>query len=436
MKRIAVAIVLASLVLIGCVASVAATQIYAGDANVTWLLDAAGTVGWLYVQNGGSVAATTVRLALGEAAVIDGGYTLFWDGSYEYVVLPTALSPGDSVALTVAGAAGVPIGLTGVELGDFYTWFTVPAGTQATVDALVGGSVVVKSADGAINTLFIVNSDAPAAFLDIRGSGVLIGGGLTTYTEGSDVYVNLGAPTVAGGVTAVKLLGGQVERAAFVADNYSWLTVPAGTQASIQTLADGAVVVKSADGAIDKLFVKNPNKSALVARVRGSGVAIGDGFATFSNGGYVYVNLGVPTVAGRVTALPLLGGQVDSIDFGSWAIWSVASSGTSVLLTVRNASERKDALAITLYNAVAIDLDHSYVYKADGTLVPFTLAADHPSKYTRGGARTWVESDMSGGLLVRLWLPTFVEPFEYVVVKIDVAGAPINVFSAEFGVIQ
>jgi hypothetical protein len=230
MKRIAVAIVLASLVLISCVVSVAATKMYAGDANVTWLLNDAGTVGWLYVQNGGVAAATTVRLALAEPAVIDGGHTMLWDGSYQYVLLPTALPPSGNIALTVTGASGKAVGLTGVELGDFYSWFTLPVGTQATVDSLVGGAVVVKSADGLINSLFIANPDAPARILRVDGSDLAIGGGLKTLAEGPSIYVDLGQLTVAGGVTSVELLGGEVQKAAFGNEfGALWGVVQSGT---------------------------------------------------------------------------------------------------------------------------------------------------------------------------------------------------------------
>ncbi len=115
----------------------------------------------------------------------------------------------------------------------------------------------------------------------------------------------------------------------------------------------------------------------------------------------------------------------------------INADGSSAWLFVMNAgTSPKNTLALSLYSAVAIDLAHSYVYKADGTLVPFTLDPKHPTKYAVGGPRTWVESDMSGGLLVRLWLPASVAPYEYVIVKIDRAATPIKVYSADFGVIQ
>ena len=114
----------------------------------------------------------------------------------------------------------------------------------------------------------------------------------------------------------------------------------------------------------------------------------------------------------------------------------INADGSSAWLFVMNAgTSPMDTLALSLYSAVAIDYDHSYVYKADGKLVPFTLGA-HPRTYTVGGPRTWVESDMSGGLLVRLWLPASVAPYEYVIVKIDRVDTPIKVYSADFGVIQ
>jgi len=223
MKRIAVAMVLASLVAISCVVSVAAT--YAGDANTTWLLNESGTVGWLYVQNGGSAPILTVRLALPQAAAVDGAYTVLWDGSYEYVILPTALPAGGNVTFTISGVGGKAIGLTGVELGDFYTWLALPAGTEATVDTLVGGPVVVKSADGKLNSVFFVNPDTPSAFVRLRGSNVVVGTGYATFTDGSYVYVNLGAPTVVGGITTLPLRGGQLDRVEFGSNWWAWSEV-------------------------------------------------------------------------------------------------------------------------------------------------------------------------------------------------------------------
>jgi hypothetical protein len=328
MKRLAIGLALASLVAVSCVLSVAAASTYAGDANVTWVLSDDGTVGWLYVQNAGSVAEPVVRLALGAAAVIEGGYTTFWDGSHQYVLLPTALAPGSYVALTLAGAGGAAIGLTGVELGSYYTWFTVPAGTQATVDTVVGGPVVVKSSDGAVNTLFMVNPDAAARFVRIGGSGVAVGGGL----------------------------------------------------------------------------------------------------ATFSDESYVYVDLGELTVAGGVTAVTLLGGEVASVELGSWIVWSVAADATTALLTVRNfGTIAVNQLFINFVRNAIVDLADSFVYKTNWTRVAFAL--------TDTDARTWDAAVNGDGTMQRFWLPAEVLPFEYVIVKVTMASATeaIKVFKAEFG---
>ena len=209
-------------------------QTYAGNKDVTWIVNEDQSLGWLYVQNGGTIALTTVRLALEQPAVIEGGYTTFWDGSYQYVLLPTGLAPGEHVALTVAGAGGKQVGLKGVALGDYYSWFTVPAGTQATVSTLVGGPVVLKSADGLINSLFIVNPETSASFLRVDGSGVVIGGGLTAVSQGSSVYVMLAQPTTAGGVTAVQLLGGEIKSAEF--GYWTVWSVDAGATSTVVTV--------------------------------------------------------------------------------------------------------------------------------------------------------------------------------------------------------
>jgi len=329
MKRLAIGLALASLVAVSCMLSVAAASTYTGNANVTWVVSDDGTVGWLYVQNAGSAAAPVVRLALGAAAVIEGGYTTFWDGSHQYVLLPTALAPGSYVALTLAGAGGTAIGLTGVELGRYYTWFTVPAGTQATVDTVVGGPVVVKSADGTLNTLFVVNPETSTRFVRLSGSAVVVGGG----------------------------------------------------------------------------------------------------YATFADGSYLYVDLGGPTVAGGVTALPIVSGEVASVEFGSWSVWSVAADATSTVLTVRNfGTSAVNQLLINFVRNANVDLANSFVYKADGTQVAFAL--------TDTDARSWDIGANGDGTIQRFWLPVDVLPYEYVVVKIDVdtTAGPINVFLAQFGV--
>jgi hypothetical protein len=76
----------------------------------------------------------------------------------------------------------------------------------------------------------------------------------------------------------------------------------------------------------------------------------------------------------------------------------INQDGSSAWVFVMNAGTTPvDALTITLYFAASIDLDHSYVYKADGTLVPFTLPAGSPRRYVAGGARTWALSEASSG---------------------------------------
>jgi hypothetical protein len=339
MKRLAIGLALVSLVAVSLVLPVAAST-YAGDANVTWVVSDDGTVGWLYVQNAGSTAAPVVRLALGAAAVIEGGYTTFWDGSYQYVLLPTALAPGSYVALALAGAGGTAIGLTGVELGSYYTWFTVPVGTQATVDTVVGGPVVVKSADGAVNTLFMVSPATAARFV----------------------------------------------------------------------------------------------------RLSGSDVAVGSGYATFSDGSYLYVDLGVPTVAGGVTAVTLLGGEVASAELGSWVLWSVAADATSAVLTVRNfGTSAANQLFINFVRNAIVDLANSFVHKTNWTSVAFALTdtenAFVPAKGVRSLVRTWDAAVNGDGTIQRFWLPVEVLPFEYVIVKVTMASATeaIKVFKAELG---
>jgi hypothetical protein len=107
----------------------------------------------------------------------------------------------------------------------------------------------------------------------------------------------------------------------------------------------------------------------------------------------------------------------------------INEDGSSAWLFVMNAgTEPYDALSISLYTAANIDIDHSYVYKAGGTVVPFTLTATD--------VRTFDFATAANGRLIRCWLPTFVEPYEYVIVKLDRAETPIKVFETYFGNMQ
>jgi hypothetical protein len=169
MKRIAVAIVLASLVAISCVVSVAAT--YVGDANTSWLLNESGTVGWLYVQNGGTADATIVRLALGAEATVD-GYTAIWNGKYEYVLLPAALAPGSNVGLTLAGIGGKAIGLTEVVLGS------------------AANNWAAWSEAGSVLTITNLGSPKNAAVVNVRATG-----GVIPTLDGAASYVQTAAGT-------------------------------------------------------------------------------------------------------------------------------------------------------------------------------------------------------------------------------------------------
>ncbi|MEI6171695.1 MAG: hypothetical protein WCQ45_04360, partial [bacterium] len=177
------------------------------------------------------------------------------------------------------------------------------------------------------------------------------------------------------------------------------------------------------------LFVVNPETSARFVRLGGSAVVVGGGYATFSDGSYLYVDLVELAVAGGVTALPLVSGEVASVEFGSWFVWSVAADATSAVLTVRNfGASAVNQLLINFVRNANVDLANSFVYKADGTQVAFAL--------TDTDARSWDIGSNGDGTIQRFWLPVDVLPYEYVVVKIDVdtTAGPINVFLAQFGV--
>lgn len=106
----------------------------------------------------------------------------------------------------------------------------------------------------------------------------------------------------------------------------------------------------------------------------------------------------------------------------------INEDGTSAWLFVMNAGTAPfNALSISTYTGANVDSDNSYVYKADGTLVPFTLTADD--------SRGFDWSAASGQRLIRCWLPVAVEPYEYVIVKLDRydAETPIRVYEAYFG---
>jgi hypothetical protein len=107
----------------------------------------------------------------------------------------------------------------------------------------------------------------------------------------------------------------------------------------------------------------------------------------------------------------------------------INADGSSAWLFVMNAgTEPFDALSISLYTVATLDVANSYVYKADGTVVPFALTADD--------VRTFEVATASGGRLIRAWLPAYVEPYEYVIVKLDRADTPIRVFETYFGNMQ
>ncbi len=102
------------------------------------------------------------------------------------------------------------------------------------------------------------------------------------------------------------------------------------------------------------------------------------------------------------------------------------TDGSSAWLFVQNASDMSAyALVISLVERATIDVDQSYVCKADGTKVAFTLV--------KGDGRTYVISAVGNYSTQRVWLPVEVAPWEYVVVKLNwFESAPVNVFSAEF----
>lgn len=109
----------------------------------------------------------------------------------------------------------------------------------------------------------------------------------------------------------------------------------------------------------------------------------------------------------------------------------INEDGSSAWLFVMNAGTAPvNALSISLYDAANVDSDHSYVYKANGTIVPLTLTADD--------ARGFDWSTASNGRLIRAWLPVQVLPYEYVIVKLDQyvdqgVASPIRVFETYFG---
>jgi hypothetical protein len=111
----------------------------------------------------------------------------------------------------------------------------------------------------------------------------------------------------------------------------------------------------------------------------------------------------------------------------------INEDGTSAWLFVMNAGTAPfNALSISMYTPANVDSANSYVYQGNGTLVPFTLAADDARGFD------WVAA--SSGRLIRCWLPVAVQPYEYVIVKLDqyvaddVASA-IKVFETYFGTI-
>jgi hypothetical protein len=108
----------------------------------------------------------------------------------------------------------------------------------------------------------------------------------------------------------------------------------------------------------------------------------------------------------------------------------INEDGTSAWLFVMNAGTAPfNALSISMYTPANVDSDHSYVYKADGTIVPFTLLADDSRGFD------WVA--VASGRLIRCWLPAQVEPYEYVIVKIDqIAPLAIKIYEAYYGNIQ
>jgi ABC-type phosphate transport system substrate-binding protein len=106
----------------------------------------------------------------------------------------------------------------------------------------------------------------------------------------------------------------------------------------------------------------------------------------------------------------------------------VKADGSSAWLFVMNAGAgAANQLYINFLRNAIVDLAGSYVYKADGTVVAFTL--------TDTDVRGWDVATNGDGTIQRFWLPADVLPYEYVVVKIDLdaASGPIGVYLAQLG---
>jgi ABC-type phosphate transport system substrate-binding protein len=106
----------------------------------------------------------------------------------------------------------------------------------------------------------------------------------------------------------------------------------------------------------------------------------------------------------------------------------VKADGSSAWLFVMNAgASATNQLYINFLRNANVDLAGSYVYKADGTVVAFTL--------TDTDARGWDVATNGDGTIQRFWLPADVLPYEYVVVKIDLdaTSGPIGVYLAQLG---
>jgi len=106
----------------------------------------------------------------------------------------------------------------------------------------------------------------------------------------------------------------------------------------------------------------------------------------------------------------------------------VKSDGSTAWLFVMNAGAgAMNQLYINFLRNANVDLAGSYVYKADGTVVAFTL--------TDTDARGWDVATNGDGTIQRFWLPADVLPYEYVIVKIDLdsTAGPIGVFLAQLG---
>jgi len=211
MKRLQVGLVLVALVL--AVGVLAAAGPYPGDSNTTYVLNDAGTAGWLYVQNGGSAAASVIRLEVGAKVAVEGGYTTLWDGTYQYVVLPAALDTGKHVSLFLSGVNNSKIGLLGVTLGDYYSWLPVTAGSQGQITELSGGVVLYAGADGGV-ALFVQNGADASQFVRLVGSSDLaIGGNYKVFSDSKYTYVDLGSAVAGGAVVSLVLTAGSVSSA-------------------------------------------------------------------------------------------------------------------------------------------------------------------------------------------------------------------------------